>query len=354
MASALYHSRPMMVSSWSTWTAVSTRKPARSGTGRVKLVEAADSYTEISPSGTGLKIYARAPRGLRFPVKTINIPDAPRLSAKDRAIEILCEGRYTTVTGDHFGGTPPRIEEAGGFLRNMAADRASVERERRQPLVTPWTVELLLRAADVIPNDTKGWPLWKERAMRFWAATDGSEDGFAAFDTFSQKCPDYNAALARKCWGEVDRSPPTAYNVRSLLIEARKYDRDFPDPADLIGADADISGVLGKMNGAKPGGETKEAPKAESGVAPHHPPGGLRRRAVHGPAAADRVADRGQHPARRAGAACQPGRRREVLQVDGGVLPGCHPAERQPCAQPPGARRARRRARARRLHHQRG
>jgi putative DNA primase/helicase len=62
------------------------------------------SYAEYSPSTTGIHILVRGaiPRGTRR-----RIPDAPHPEA---AIEMYCEKRYFTVTGQHLAGTPTTIE----------------------------------------------------------------------------------------------------------------------------------------------------------------------------------------------------------------------------------------------------
>lgn len=216
-----------------------------------EIVEHVDSYTEISPSGTGLKVFARASRDLTFPVKEITV-DAPKLCSKQPQIEILAN-KYTTLTGAHLGGTPQRITEAGGYLDNMARwmaeHRASIRQEHRPPRETPWTIELLLRAAEAIPNGDLPWSEWSEIGLRFWAATDGSEAGIAAFDAFSQKSNKYEARATRQRWSEITRSPPTRFNASSLLIEARKYDPEIPDPANLIGQDVDFSGMMDRLAG---------------------------------------------------------------------------------------------------------
>lgn len=61
------------------------------------IVEAVDSYTEITPSGQGLRIIARA-----------TLPLAGRRTGD---VEVYQSKRYITVTGRHFPGTPETIEE---------------------------------------------------------------------------------------------------------------------------------------------------------------------------------------------------------------------------------------------------
>ena len=63
----------------------------------MNIVQQLDSYTEISPSGTGLRIFIRA-----------------KLPPKDRKIgnfECYESGRYLTVTGHHVEGTPLSVEQ---------------------------------------------------------------------------------------------------------------------------------------------------------------------------------------------------------------------------------------------------
>jgi hypothetical protein len=65
-----------------------------------RIIREVNSYTEISPSGTGLRIIARAalPRGWR------------KTSKFDVAIEMYDRERYVTITGRHFAGTPTTVE----------------------------------------------------------------------------------------------------------------------------------------------------------------------------------------------------------------------------------------------------
>lgn len=65
------------------------------------IVDAMQTYTEVSPSGTGLKMWVRG---------TI-----PR-SVKTAQIEIYTQSRYFTVTGQQLTGTPDTIRDAGDDL----------------------------------------------------------------------------------------------------------------------------------------------------------------------------------------------------------------------------------------------
>ncbi|MBW2698464.1 MAG: AAA family ATPase [Deltaproteobacteria bacterium] len=76
------------------------------------LVAKTDSYTEISPSGKGLHIYAKG-----------TLPAA----AKTEGLEVYTQGRYFTVTGRRYRGTPDTIE-----WRQEAIDEVVAEVRRRQ------------------------------------------------------------------------------------------------------------------------------------------------------------------------------------------------------------------------------
>jgi P4 family phage/plasmid primase-like protien len=62
----------------------------------VKLVRKLESYTEISPTGTGVKVWARA-----------WIPEA----VKTDSIEMYYSKRFATITGQHYPGSPTEIFE---------------------------------------------------------------------------------------------------------------------------------------------------------------------------------------------------------------------------------------------------
>jgi primase-polymerase (primpol)-like protein len=61
----------------------------------------ADTYTEVSPSGRGLKIWARG-----------SLPaNLPGVAVGDGQIEMYDRGRYFAVTGRAFRGAPFHVEE---------------------------------------------------------------------------------------------------------------------------------------------------------------------------------------------------------------------------------------------------
>jgi hypothetical protein len=75
-------------------------------------------------------------------------------------------------------------------------------------------------ALGVIPNDDLGWDDWNRIGMATWRATDGSEEGFAAFDSWSRKSTKYDAIETDKRWKHFHHSPPDRIGAGTLFFEA--------------------------------------------------------------------------------------------------------------------------------------
>src|SRR5579859_4961420 len=93
-------------------------------TGRVAewaqiIIDSVSSYTEVSPSGAGVKIFARG--ALPSAGRKKSLPDAERISEKLPAIELYGHERYFTVTGQHLEGTPTTIEDRSTELNALYA-----------------------------------------------------------------------------------------------------------------------------------------------------------------------------------------------------------------------------------------
>jgi hypothetical protein len=68
----------------------------------------ADTYMEISPSGTGIKIWCKG-----------KLPAAVRAKVEEGAIEIYDRGRYFTVTGNQFRGKLDTVEDHAADLMTL-------------------------------------------------------------------------------------------------------------------------------------------------------------------------------------------------------------------------------------------
>jgi primase-polymerase (primpol)-like protein len=131
-------------------------------TGRVApwakaIVSKLNSYTEYSPSGTGLHIITQA-----------HVPAGRRTDH----IEIYSTGRYFTLTGNHLNGTPDAIQthqEALNVLYHSLDDQSRKAGEMRQNALYTLTrqdEEVLAKATHARNTD------------RFKALWEGNTEGF--------------------------------------------------------------------------------------------------------------------------------------------------------------------------------
>jgi putative DNA primase/helicase len=90
-----------------------------------EVVGKLDSYTEVSPSGSGLHLFVFAPGA-----------NITRHRKKDYFLEIYSEGRYFTVTGNVYGGVNP-IAERTAELQAIHDKFLLPDAERRTTYVPP-------------------------------------------------------------------------------------------------------------------------------------------------------------------------------------------------------------------------
>lgn len=83
----------------------------------MQIVDALDTYTEVSPSGTGLRLLlnGRVPHGWRN---------------ENRRIELYGDKHYVTITGELLPGRPRKIRDCQAQLEELCA-RELVDRDRR-------------------------------------------------------------------------------------------------------------------------------------------------------------------------------------------------------------------------------
>ena len=119
-----------------------------------KIVDALDSYTEVSPSGTGLHIFVKA--------------TLPGRNNRKGPIEMYESRRYFTLTGHHLEGTPAEIHERQDVLERLylhifkdekSADEANGHRPRTGSLDVG--DEELLALAMRAKNGEKFSRLWR-------------------------------------------------------------------------------------------------------------------------------------------------------------------------------------------------
>jgi replicative DNA helicase len=154
-----------------------------------EITRALNSYTELSPSGTGRHILCRG--------------SLPRDGLKRDEMEMYSNGRYLTVTGKHLEGTPTSINHAGDIGKSLAykyfADRFADKTTPQDGTAAQSAMAPVLDSdADIIQraskarNGTKFTALWNGnyqayygsqseadialcRMLSFWTAKDATK-----------------------------------------------------------------------------------------------------------------------------------------------------------------------------------
>lgn len=122
------------------------------------IVRRLNSYTERSPSGHGLRIFLRA-----------KLPPGGRVLEREGGgrIEVYDAGRYLTVTGHHFDGTPATVEARTDEVASWHAETFPAEEKRAEPAERPEPVPLdlsdeeLLKVAFAAANGEDVASLWR-------------------------------------------------------------------------------------------------------------------------------------------------------------------------------------------------
>ncbi len=83
-------------------------------------IRSLNSYTEISPSGTGVKIYAYADPVPHLTAHKLVIKPANG-HGKAQQIEVFATKRYFALTGEHLNGTPDEICDATEAFERLVA-----------------------------------------------------------------------------------------------------------------------------------------------------------------------------------------------------------------------------------------
>lgn len=124
--------------------------------GGLDVVEHLDSYTERSPSGTGLHIICRG-----------STPDLGNRSGDVegmKQLEVYEEGRYFTFTGRHLEGTPDTVEQRAQELytlcRKVFEQPEPQSSTSRPPQLTDLDDRELIKKAKAAKNGRKFERLW--------------------------------------------------------------------------------------------------------------------------------------------------------------------------------------------------
>jgi hypothetical protein len=125
------------------------------------IVRELDTYVEVSPSGTGIKLIVRGklPKGARN---------------RKGQLEVYSKGRFFTITGHHLEETPWTIEERQSELERLHARmlESGAAGEDRQSIEVPMSDDEVIAAAHRAANGDKFARLWRGDVTGFDSASE--------------------------------------------------------------------------------------------------------------------------------------------------------------------------------------
>lgn len=190
-----------------------------------ELLQRVEGYAEVSPSGTGIKLFTRT-----------NL-DGSR-TKKDSGVEMYRDGRYFTVTGHAVNGhvsLPAAMQDVGWFVQKVfaeelteqpalegdAADRALA---LYRPPLEDWTLERVVD--EVLPHLSPdgGYSDWLRIGQALHHQGQGETDWLEAWDQWSQGSGKYVEGECERKWDSFSAQRARgrgAVTLASLLKETK-------------------------------------------------------------------------------------------------------------------------------------
>ena len=197
------------------------------------VVAAAGTYSEVSPSGEGLRLIGTAEGYAGRDTKAeYHLPE-PALGTPGGHGEIYTGSNYVTVTFMALGtdtGARDVLAPLGAVANDLLARSVGKgvtganarPSDGSPPIEAP--ADVIRETLGSIPNETRSWSWWKERiGMAVFAASGGSDEGFEAWDEWSRRAACYGeGSTCENEWFRMSASPPTRNSgFAALFAEAR-------------------------------------------------------------------------------------------------------------------------------------
>lgn len=177
--------------------------------GAAEFIRHLDSYTEISPSGAGLKSLVRGskPRGRCKRGCTWE-------SGRAGAIEMYDRGRFFTITGRHLEGTPTAIEDRTDALARVHAMVFPPATNGSQPPIPP-------EPLDLSDHELIDKALSAKNGAKFSALWNGDTSGYASHSDADLALCSLLAFWCQKDAGRMDRLFRSSGLIREKWDERR-------------------------------------------------------------------------------------------------------------------------------------
>lgn len=195
------------------------------------LIEECDSYTELTPSGAGLRIIGTHGGFLSAPIDaSYRLPCGGHGEVYFRGI------RYVTMTGMHLAGTPNETRDIGSAALELLARagrkigpqeqaRANTPEQSRAPMPD------VLAALATVRNDDLEYDDWLRVGLATFGATSGEGAGLEAWMRWSAKSAKHHDHECLRAWNSFHKSPPRSIGFGSLAYLARSANPMWTAPS---------------------------------------------------------------------------------------------------------------------------
>ena len=206
-----------------------------------EVLERVQGYAEVSPSGTGIKVFAKT-----------NL-DGSR-TKKEVGVELYKDGRYFTVTGHRLNGhdhVADEVQDLGWFVEKVWSEQlsadADVDADERalanyKPVLEDWDLDRVM--TEVLPHldPDSGYEEWLKVGAALHHQGVGSEDWLEAWDSWSAQSGKWVEGVCAEKWSTFSEQRDTGRGAVTLasLIKATKEKRALAVRSERDQAMADL------------------------------------------------------------------------------------------------------------------
>ena len=198
----------------------------------LNLISKLNSHTEVSPSGTGVKVFVRGA-----------LPKGGRRKAN---LEMYDDGRFFTVTGEHVAGTPTTVEERTTALEALhqrtfpdPSNPAPGNKDNHPSTPRPLDDEDLIQRAINARNGVKFRSLWNGHWQGDYDSQSEADLALCNHVAFwTDRAPDRmdrlfrRSGLMRAKWDERHYAGGKSYGDETIRKAVAGCHRTYGDEAD--------------------------------------------------------------------------------------------------------------------------
>jgi Bifunctional DNA primase/polymerase, N-terminal/Primase C terminal 2 (PriCT-2)/Family of unknown function (DUF5906) len=178
-----------------------------------------ETRTARSRSGS-MHYYFKYPDGVKIINSTSEV--APGVDVRGEGGMVVAPPSVKPGRGTYEWLSEADIADAPPWLLELVIKK---ERERKPAGPVKADIAEVQKAVRAIRNDDLNWEHWNTTGMAIFAATNGNDEGYKAFDDFSQKSDKYDVEKVDERWANYTAHPPTEVGTAELFGLA---DRDDP------------------------------------------------------------------------------------------------------------------------------